>query len=188
MKITNIEKIEKDSNYCDITTATENFYIKVGSKELLVHNSPALFCYSKFPGYPDNSICLKSFVANANNVLSSEEEIEERYGDRAEMAEKLKFGLELAKYIPEGECWQGDCLFTQRDLKEQEIDAALGSGQPLILHAVDVAQVGSGKRGTHRKLSAERAGFEPGRRLNREHSKRCRGASHGFIRYTGECV
>lgn len=122
MKITNIEKIEKDSNYCDITTATENFYIKAGSKELLVHNSPALFCYSKFPGYPDNSICLKSFVANANNVLSSEEEIEERYGDRAEMAEKLKFGLELAKYIPEGECWQGDCLFTQRDLKEQEIE------------------------------------------------------------------
>lgn len=84
--------------------------------------APALFCYSKFPGYPDNSICLKSFVANANNVLSSEEEIEERYGDRAEMAEKLKFGLELAKYIPEGECWQGDCLFTQRDLKEQEIE------------------------------------------------------------------
>ena len=122
MKITNIEKIEKDSNYCDITTATENFYIKAGNKELLVHNSPALFCYSKFPGYPDNSICLKSFVANANNVLSSEEEIEERYGDRAEMAEKLKFGLELAKYIPEGECWQGDCLFTQRDLKEQEIE------------------------------------------------------------------
>ena len=87
-----------------------------------IDGSPALFCYSKFPGYPDNSICLKSFVANANNVLSSEEEIEERYGDRAEMAEKLKFGLELAKYIPEGECWQGDCLFTQRDLKEQEID------------------------------------------------------------------
>lgn len=87
-----------------------------------IDGSPALFCYSKFPGYPDNSICLKSFVANANNVLSSEEEIEERYGDRAEMAEKLKFGLELAKYIPEGECWQGDCLFTQRDLKEQEIE------------------------------------------------------------------
>ncbi len=87
-----------------------------------IDGSPSLFCYSKFPGYPDNSICLKSFVANANNVLSSEEEIEERYGDRAEMAEKLKFGLELAKYIPEGECWQGDCLFTQRDLKEQEIE------------------------------------------------------------------
>lgn len=87
-----------------------------------IDGSPSLFCYSKFPGYPDNSICLKSFVANANNVLSSEEEIEERYGDRADMAEKLKFGLELAKYIPEGECWQGDCLFTQRDLKEQEIE------------------------------------------------------------------
>lgn len=87
-----------------------------------IDGSPSLFCYSKFPGYPDNSICLKSFVANANNVLSSEEEIEERYGDRAEMAEKLKFGLELAKYIPEGECWQGDCLFTQRDLKEQKIE------------------------------------------------------------------
>lgn len=80
-----------------------------------IDGSPALIVWSKFTGYPDNSICLKSFVNNANNVISSEDEIEERYGDRPSMAEKLIYGLQLARLIPEGEAWQGDCLFTEED-------------------------------------------------------------------------
>lgn len=87
-----------------------------------IDGSPAVICFSSFEGYPDNSICLKSFVNNSNNCLSSEDEINDRYGDRPEMAEKLKFCLELSHYIPAGEAWQGDCLFTQMDLKEQDIN------------------------------------------------------------------
>lgn len=86
-----------------------------------IDGSPALFVWSKFPGYPDNSICLKSFVANANNCMSSIEEIDSKYGDRPDMAEKLKYGLEIAKCIPENECWQGDCLFGANDKKVENI-------------------------------------------------------------------
>ena len=86
-----------------------------------IDGSPALFIWSKFPGYPDNSICLKSFVANANNCMSSVEEIDSKYGDRPDMAEKLKYGLEIAKSIPENECWQGDCLFGTNDKKVENI-------------------------------------------------------------------
>lgn len=86
-----------------------------------IDGSPAVIVYSKFPGYPDNSICLKSFVANANNVLSSEDEIIDKYGDRPSMAEKLIYCLQLAKLIPEGEAWQGDCLFSAEDKKVEEI-------------------------------------------------------------------
>lgn len=86
-----------------------------------IDGSPALFVWSKFPGYPDNSICLKSFVANANNCMSSVEEIDSKYGNRPDMAEKLKYGLEIAKSIPENECWQGDCLFGANDKKVENI-------------------------------------------------------------------
>lgn len=86
-----------------------------------IDGAPAVICYSKFTGYPDNSICLKSFVANANNVLSSEEDIMKKYGDRPSMAEKLVACLELAKLIPAGEAWQGDCLFSSDDKDIEEI-------------------------------------------------------------------
>lgn len=86
-----------------------------------IDGAPAVICYSKFTGYPDNSICLKSFVANANNVLSSEEDIMKKYGDRPSMAEKLVACLELAKLIPAGEAWQGDCLFSSDDKDVEEI-------------------------------------------------------------------
>lgn len=86
-----------------------------------IDGAPAVICYSKFPGYPDNSICLKSFVANANNVISTEDEIMSKYGDRPSMAEKLVYCLQLAKLIPEGEAWQGDCLFSTDDKKVEEI-------------------------------------------------------------------
>jgi len=86
-----------------------------------IDGSPAVVCFSKFPGYPDNSICLKSFITSNKNCLSSSEEIQAKYGDRPDMAEKLLYCLQLAKCIPENEAWQGDCLYTKGDLKEVEI-------------------------------------------------------------------
>lgn len=86
-----------------------------------IDGAPAVFCWHKFEGYPDDSICLKSFVNNANNCMSSEEDIQTKYGNRPDMATKLKYCLELSKYIPSGEAWQGDVLYTNSDLKEIEI-------------------------------------------------------------------
>ena len=121
MEISKVTKLEKKFPQCDITTNTGNFYIKVGNRYILVHNSPAVVCWSEFTDYPANSICLKSFVTSNKNCLSSEEDIEAKYGDRPDMAVKLKYCLELAHSIPSGEAWQGDCLYSKNDLKEVEI-------------------------------------------------------------------
>lgn len=86
-----------------------------------IDGSPSVIIWSHFEGYPDNSICLKSFVNNNNNVLSSQEEIEDKYSSRPEMYTKLLACLKLAKCIPSGEAWQGDCLFTQNSLKNINI-------------------------------------------------------------------
>lgn len=85
-----------------------------------IDGAPAVVCWSKFDGYPDNSIQLKSFVGGAAKALSTPEQIDERYPDPG-MGNKLKFALELAHYIPEGEAWQGDVLFTAEDLEERNI-------------------------------------------------------------------
>lgn len=111
----------------EIKDKVKRFFAKLDGEDLglnttvKVDGSPAVICFAKFPDYPDNSICLKSFVNNANNVLSSVEEIESRYGDRPSMSEKLVYCLELAKLIPEGEAWQGDCLFSDDDKHVENI-------------------------------------------------------------------
>jgi len=87
-----------------------------------IDGAPAVVCFSKFEGYPDNSICLKSFLTSNKSCMSTPQEIEEKYGDRPDMATKLVNCLKLAKCIPSGEAWQGDCLFTQEDLMTTEID------------------------------------------------------------------
>lgn len=86
-----------------------------------IDGSPAITIWSQFPGYPGNSIQLKSFIQGPNNCMSSVEEIDERYGDRPDMAEKLKSALALAPYIPENEAWWGDCLFGANDKKVENI-------------------------------------------------------------------
>lgn len=86
-----------------------------------IDGAPAVTMYHKFPGYPDNSIQLKSFIQGPGTAMSTEEDIDEKYGDRPDMADKLKKCLKLAKYIPENEAWWGDCLFGENDKKEEEI-------------------------------------------------------------------
>ena len=86
-----------------------------------IDGAPAVFCWSQFEGYPDNSISLKAFTGSGGKCLSTYEDIEAKYGDRPDMALKLRYCLELAHCIPKGEAWQGDCLYSKYDLKEVEI-------------------------------------------------------------------
>ena len=87
-----------------------------------IDGAPAVVVWHTFEGLPDNSICLKSFMTPNPKVLSSIEDIENTYGDRPAMATMLAYCLELSRYIPDGQAWQGDCLFINRTLKEREIN------------------------------------------------------------------
>lgn len=140
MKIISIAKtIAKPQ--CDLTTSTGNFYIKAGNTYILTHNSPACLVGHGIEGYPDSFIGIKSVLSDPKNAYSSMEEIEEKYpeADRAQFREMLGYCLELAPMIPEGEVWQGDCLFVQSSLEEETIDGVdCITFQPnKILYAVD---------------------------------------------------
>ena len=88
-----------------------------------IDGAPAVICWSRFEGYPDNSCCLKTaFTAKEKKICSDYSDIERYYADRPEMEVMLQYCLEIAPHIPSGEAWQGDCLFTQSMLKEKEID------------------------------------------------------------------
>ena len=89
-----------------------------------IDGAPAVVCWHKFEGYPDDSICLKSFTNGPEKakVMSSVEDIKEKYGDNPKMVEMLTNCLEIAKHIPSGQAWQGDCLFTGSTKSEREIN------------------------------------------------------------------
>ncbi len=108
------DKIEKF-----LSNSKENKKLNLTTK---IDGAPAVTMYHKFPGYPDDSIQLKSFIQGPSTAMSSGEDIDAKYGDRPDMADKLKKCLKLAKYIPENEAWWGDCLFGETDKKEEEIN------------------------------------------------------------------
>lgn len=105
-----IDTLENNSGRMNLTTK--------------IDGAPAMFCWSKYPGYPDNSIALKGFINGPQHALSSVEDINNKYPDedRADMREMLKYGLEIARHIPEGQAWQGDCLFTKNSKREENIN------------------------------------------------------------------
>ena len=84
--------------------------------------SPAVLMGHGLKGYPEVCVGIKSLLTSPSNALASEKEIDEKYSMRPEMAKMLKFGLKLASKIPNGEIWQGDCLFTKNTLKKRVIN------------------------------------------------------------------
>ena len=47
-----------------------------------IDGAPALFCWSSYPGYPDNSIALKGFTSGPQNAISSIEDINNKTGGK----------------------------------------------------------------------------------------------------------
>jgi len=124
MKLIKKEILKEKFLECDLTTITKNFFVNIGNKDLLIHNSPAIFAYSEFPNLPKNGIAMKGLFAKTPKVFTTPEEIDAENSDRPDLAYKLKTFL---KYLPEinipkGEIWQGDFLFDDKSLQETEIE------------------------------------------------------------------
>jgi len=168
--------IKRLNNYIEKTIGKVTTGKDVGiNTTVKIDGAPAVVCWHKFPGYPDDSIALKSFTTGPQNAISSVDDIvrrnvpfntvvdmlEEATGEKwskrkkelkamslpelralldengisldeilnndpgftskAGMRDMLEYCLEIAKYIPDGEAWQGDCLFTKGNKREQEI-------------------------------------------------------------------
>ena len=100
--------------------------ISNGSSELnitqKIDGAPAILMGHGLTGYPDVCVGIKSLLSDPKNALSSEKEIDAKYSSRPHMAMMLKYGLQLAKNVPVGEVWQGDCLFTKNTLRTRTIN------------------------------------------------------------------
>jgi hypothetical protein len=97
--------------------------LNIGTK---IDGAPAVQIYSNIgDNYPKNSIGLKSVISSPKNAISSTDQIDSRYNERPGMSAMLKYCLDLAPCIPEGEIWQGDCLFTKNTKSEVKLHGQL---------------------------------------------------------------
>lgn len=103
-----IETLENNSERINLTTK--------------IDGAPALIVWHEYPGYPNDSVALKGFLSGPQNAISTPDQVDSKYGDRPGMSQMLKYGLQIAKEIPSGEAWQGDCLFVKDTKREEEIN------------------------------------------------------------------
>src|SRR5574344_385517 len=111
------EAIQKMEDFVsDVETSTNNLHIT-----RKIDGSPAVMCWHHVDGMPDDSISLKGgFLGKGTKCYSSDDEIQAVYD--GDMAGRMHYALMLAPYIPDGEAWQGDVLFTQETLKHENIN------------------------------------------------------------------
>lgn len=118
MKVTKVRRLEEKYIQYDISTLTENFFVKIGDIWGLIHNSPAIFC--GIDPTDKRFFVAKKGIFNKNpKVYKTDNEIDaDTSGD---LADKLKAAL---RYLPElgiKGVIQGDFLFGPGDLKTEKI-------------------------------------------------------------------
>jgi hypothetical protein len=122
MKVISTTKLEQKYDQYDISTGLQNFYVKVGEKNILVHNSPAVFAGTD----PADG----KFFVGTKAIFNKEPKLIKEPGDvdKFELSAGLKPKLliafrELSRLkIPRGLVLQGDILFTAGDIENKTID------------------------------------------------------------------
>jgi len=120
MKVTKVSKLKEKYIQYDISTSSENFYVRTDSGGyILIHNSPAIFA-----GVDPNDgkfFVAKKGIFNKNpKVYKSEADINaDTSGD---LAVKLSLALRNFKDLGIKDVVQGDLLFTKADLKHIDYD------------------------------------------------------------------
>ena len=87
-----------------------------------IDGSPAVVIYNNFKGLRGHGVCLK--YMNPEKCYTTNEEVDEAYNDAdhpESFRDMLKWCISLSKQIPEGEAYQGDCLFTNDTLTNETI-------------------------------------------------------------------
>lgn len=138
MKVLNVRKLTQKYIQCDISTETENFFVKVGTEYVLVHNSPALVMGIN----PENGkffVAKKGIFNKTPKLYYSLRDIETDVS--GDLAEKLSIAFVECKKLnlPRG-VFQGDLLFTKKDLKYETIEGRkyLTFHPNTILYTIDV--------------------------------------------------
>ena len=113
IKVTNVEYLDEKYDQWDLTTKYSNFIVKIGDKEIVVHNSPAIVA-----GWLDNKffVASKSLFNKTPKINFTEDDIDRNHptGPNRQLKICLKY---LHNIIPSGKIYQGDYLFDTSTLK-----------------------------------------------------------------------
>jgi hypothetical protein len=120
MKVTKVRKLSEKYEQYDLSTETENFYVKFGDVWGLIHNSPAVICGIN----PENGqffVGTKS-VFNVDGKLNyTNKDIDNNHPNPG-LNEKLKVALAFLPKLNIKGILQGDLLFTKGDIDKKVID------------------------------------------------------------------
>lgn len=110
-----VEKLDGKRDQWDLTTSAANFVIVVGSNEVVVHNSPAVFFGNSSKGF---FVASKGIFNKTPKINYTETDVETNHSGG--LADTLKVALQwLKKVVPntKDKVYQGDILFTKDTIK-----------------------------------------------------------------------
>ena len=110
-----VEKLDGKRDQWDLTTSAANFVIVVGSNEVVVHNSPAVFFGNSNKGF---FVASKGIFNKTPKINYTEADIEANHSGG--LADTLKVALQWLKNVvpnTKDKVYQGDILFTKDTIK-----------------------------------------------------------------------
>jgi hypothetical protein len=120
MKVTKVKKLKEKYEQYDISTETENFFVKFGEMWGLIHNSPAVICGIN----PENGkffVGTKSVFNKDGKLNYTDADIDTNHPNPG-LNSKLKTALAFLPKLGITGILQGDLLFTKGDIDKQVID------------------------------------------------------------------
>lgn len=120
MKVTKVSKLHEKYDQYDISTETENFYVKTNTGYILIHNSPAVYCGID-PLDGKFFVAKKGLFAKNPQMYKTQADINKLLS--GELRDKFTIALkEFSKLGIRSGVIQGDMMFTKSDLKKQRIN------------------------------------------------------------------
>ncbi len=121
MRVTKVTKLKEKYNQYDISTVTENFYVKMKDTWILVHNSPAIFAGID-PADNKFFVAKKGLFNKEPQMFKSVADIKAA-GLVSELESKFATAFnEFSKLGIKSNVYQGDLMFTSEDLKKEKIN------------------------------------------------------------------
>lgn len=115
LPVERVEKLDGKRDQWDLTTSAANFVIVVGSNEVVVHNSPAVFFGNSNKGF---FVASKGIFNKTPKINYTETDIEANHSGG--LADTLKVALQWLKNVvpnTKDKVYQGDILFTKDTIK-----------------------------------------------------------------------
>lgn len=124
MKVTSVKKLSKKYQQYDISTITENFYVKTGDVNCLVHNSPAIFTGID-PVDGRFFVGTKSALAKGTpKMIKRTGDVEKFYSEVPDLAAKLLSSFKYLRTLDIKNILQGDLMFTEDGVQQESIDGS----------------------------------------------------------------